>query len=48
MVVLFFAGQPVAKVAIIGGVLLLFNRRLKVTRSTARSIGRSLSCSLGR
>jgi Na+/H+ antiporter NhaD/arsenite permease-like protein len=32
MVVLFFAGQPVAKVAIIGGALLLFNRRLRADR----------------
>jgi hypothetical protein len=32
MVVLFFAGQPVAKVAIIGGALLLFNRRLKADK----------------
>ena len=32
MVVLFFAGQPVAKVAIIGGALLLFNRQLKADR----------------
>jgi Na+/H+ antiporter NhaD/arsenite permease-like protein len=29
MVILFFAGQPVAKVAIVGGALLLFTRRLK-------------------
>ena len=29
MVVLFFAGQPVAKVAIVGGALLLFTRRVK-------------------
>ena len=32
LVVLFFAGQPVAKVAIIGGALLLFNRRLKADK----------------
>ena len=29
MVVLFFAGQPVAKVAIVGGAILLFTRRVK-------------------
>lgn len=29
MMVLFFAGQPVAKVAIVGGALLLFTRRVK-------------------
>jgi Na+/H+ antiporter NhaD/arsenite permease-like protein len=29
MVILFFAGQPVAKVAIVGGALLLFTRRVK-------------------
>jgi Na+/H+ antiporter NhaD/arsenite permease-like protein len=29
MIILFFAGQPVAKVAIVGGALLLFTRRLK-------------------
>ncbi|WP_082747513.1 anion transporter [Bradyrhizobium macuxiense] len=29
MVILFFVGQPVAKVAIVGGALLLFTRRLK-------------------
>jgi Na+/H+ antiporter NhaD/arsenite permease-like protein len=32
MVVLFFAGQPVAKVAIIGGALLLFTRRVKANK----------------
>ena len=32
MVVLFFAGQPVAKVAIIGGALLLFTRRVKADK----------------
>jgi Na+/H+ antiporter NhaD/arsenite permease-like protein len=32
MVVLFFAGQPVAKVAIIGGALLLFTRRVKAEK----------------
>lgn len=30
MVMLFFAGQPVAKVAILGGALMLFTRRIKV------------------
>ena len=32
MVVLFFAGQPVAKVAVIGGALLLFTRRVKADK----------------
>jgi len=32
MVVLFFAGEPVAKVAIIGGALLLFTRRVKADK----------------
>src|SRR6266436_2873986 len=32
MVVFFFAGQPVAKVAIIGGALLLFTRRVKADK----------------
>jgi Na+/H+ antiporter NhaD/arsenite permease-like protein len=32
MVALFFAGQPVAKVAIIGGALLLFTRRIKAEK----------------
>jgi Na+/H+ antiporter NhaD/arsenite permease-like protein len=32
MVVLFFAGQPVAKVAILGGALLLFTRRVKANK----------------
>jgi Na+/H+ antiporter NhaD/arsenite permease-like protein len=32
MVILFFAGQPVAKVAIVGGALLLFTRRLKAEK----------------
>lgn len=32
MVILFFAGQPVAKVAIIGGALLLFTRRVKAEK----------------
>jgi len=32
MVFLFFAGQPVAKVAIIGGALLLFTRRVKADK----------------
>ena len=32
MMVLFFAGQPVAKVAIIGGALLLFTRRVKAEK----------------
>jgi len=32
MVVLFFAGQPVAKVAIVGGALLLFTRRVKAAK----------------
>jgi Na+/H+ antiporter NhaD/arsenite permease-like protein len=32
MVVLFFAGQPVAKVAIVGGDLLLFTRRVKADK----------------
>ena len=32
MVVLFFAGQPVAKVAILGGALLLFTRRVKAEK----------------
>ena len=47
MMVLFFAGQPVAKVAIVGGALLLFTRRVKAERSIARSTGRSSSCSSG-
>lgn len=42
MVVLFFAGQPVAKVAIKGGALLLFTRRVKADKVYRRSIGRSL------
>jgi Na+/H+ antiporter NhaD/arsenite permease-like protein len=32
MVILFFAGQPVAKVAIVGGALLLFTRRVKAEK----------------
>jgi Na+/H+ antiporter NhaD/arsenite permease-like protein len=32
MMVLFFAGQPVAKVAIVGGALLLLTRRVKAQR----------------
>ncbi len=32
MVVLFFVGQPVAKVAIVGGALLLLTRRVKATK----------------
>jgi Na+/H+ antiporter NhaD/arsenite permease-like protein len=32
MVMLFFAGQPVAKVAIVGGAVLLFTRRLKAEK----------------
>jgi Na+/H+ antiporter NhaD/arsenite permease-like protein len=32
MMVLFFAGQPVAKVAIVGGALLLFTRRVKAEK----------------
>jgi Na+/H+ antiporter NhaD/arsenite permease-like protein len=32
MMVLFFAGQPVAKVAIVGGALLLFTRRVKAAK----------------
>jgi Na+/H+ antiporter NhaD/arsenite permease-like protein len=32
MVILFFAGQPVAKVAIIGGAILLFTRRVKADK----------------
>jgi Na+/H+ antiporter NhaD/arsenite permease-like protein len=32
MMVLFFAGQPVARVAIVGGALLLFTRRLKAEK----------------
>jgi Na+/H+ antiporter NhaD/arsenite permease-like protein len=32
MMVLFFAGQPVAKVAIDGGALLLFTRRVKADK----------------
>ena len=32
MTVLFFAGQPVAKVAIVGGALLLFTRRVKAEK----------------
>jgi Na+/H+ antiporter NhaD/arsenite permease-like protein len=32
MVLLFFAGQPVAKVAILGGALLLFTRRVKAEK----------------
>jgi Na+/H+ antiporter NhaD/arsenite permease-like protein len=32
VVVLFFAGQPVAKVAILGGALLLFTRRIKAEK----------------
>ena len=32
IVVLFFAGQPIAKVAIIGGALLLFTRRVKAEK----------------
>jgi Na+/H+ antiporter NhaD/arsenite permease-like protein len=32
MMVLFFAGQPVAKVAIVGGTLLLFTRRVKADK----------------
>jgi Na+/H+ antiporter NhaD/arsenite permease-like protein len=32
MMVLFFAGQPVAKVAIVGGALLLFTRRVKADK----------------
>jgi Na+/H+ antiporter NhaD/arsenite permease-like protein len=32
MLVFFFAGQPVAKVAIIGGALLLFTRRVKANK----------------
>lgn len=32
MLVLFFAGQPVAKVAIVGGALLLFTRRVKAEK----------------
>jgi Na+/H+ antiporter NhaD/arsenite permease-like protein len=32
MVALFFLGQPVAKVAILGGSLLLFTRRVKIER----------------
>src|SRR5260370_30410181 len=32
MTALFFAGQPVAKVAIVGGALLLFTRRVKAEK----------------
>src|SRR5262249_26307874 len=32
VIVLFFAGQPVAKVAIVGGALLLFTRRVKAEK----------------
>jgi Na+/H+ antiporter NhaD/arsenite permease-like protein len=32
MVILFFAGQPVAKVAIVGGAILLFTRRVKADK----------------
>jgi Na+/H+ antiporter NhaD/arsenite permease-like protein len=32
MVILFFAGQPVAKVAIVGGAVLLFTRRVKAEK----------------
>jgi Na+/H+ antiporter NhaD/arsenite permease-like protein len=32
MMILFFAGQPVAKVAIVGGALLLFTRRVKAEK----------------
>ena len=32
MMVLFFAGQPVAKVAIVGGALLLVTRRVKAEK----------------
>jgi Na+/H+ antiporter NhaD/arsenite permease-like protein len=46
MMVLFFAGQPVAKVAIVGGALLLVTRKVKADK-VARSTGRSSSCSLG-
>jgi Na+/H+ antiporter NhaD/arsenite permease-like protein len=47
MVVLFFAGQPVAKVALAGGALLLVTRRCGPRRSIWRSTGRCSSCSAG-
>jgi Na+/H+ antiporter NhaD/arsenite permease-like protein len=34
MMVLFFAGQPVAKVAIVGGALLLVTRKVKAIKGT--------------
>ena len=40
MVLLFFLGQPPAKVAIVGGALLLVTRRIGPSASTARSTGR--------
>lgn len=40
MVVLFLAGQPVAKVAILGGAYMLFTRRIKAHKVYRRSTGR--------
>jgi len=45
MIVLFFLGQPVEKVAIVGGAFLLLTRRVILAKSTGRSIGRYWSCS---
>jgi len=44
MMVLFFAGQPVAKVAIVGGALLLFTRRVRADK-VYRETGRCSPCS---
>jgi len=44
MIVLFFLGQPVEKVAIVGGAFLLLTRRSSLAKSTGRSIGRYWSC----
>jgi len=46
MMVLFFTGQPVAKVAIVGGACCC-HPEIKPIRSIARSTGRSSSCFVG-